>query len=116
MNGQNNIVTCDECGRLIDMKSVSILEEQLTDGRTGMYFVCPHGDCAAKFPFATITEEGKQLREKLARLADKVKGAKTEGKHKQAMAEYKRTLHRYQKHVTGPYTEEEVVEHVLCRR
>lgn len=100
------LIVCDTCFQSFEVGEAKVKEEKLTGHRTGMYFNCPR--CGHKYPFASITDKGKQLKKRLERHVKRMES--TEGADKiQMMEKQKEMLREYGKEVTGPYIEEEVV-------
>lgn len=103
----DKMISCDACGQLFSINSVKVRSEALTNERTGMYFKCPH--CKTKYPFASLTEKGKKLRKKLARLVKKIGEEQIAEQKGKLILQHQALLEEYQHEVTGPYLEEEVV-------
>ncbi len=112
-------ITCDACDSVFTLSAVSIEEEKLTENRIGMYFVCPI--CGVKYPFAAITRRGLDLRDQLSAkrrlLGQEVERVQRRGRAddvslqvQKQQGQVRELLLEYQKEVTGPYKESEVLQ------
>lgn len=100
------LMRCTSCGAGFGVNSIKLEEERLIGERTGTYFVCPV--CGHKYTVGSITDTGVEIRLKLEEVRAQIR--RTNGAGKVALIKkYDRMLVPYQREVTGPYTESEVL-------
>lgn len=92
-------LVCNKCSGAF---AIDIKREELTGLRVGYYFSCPH--CGKKYPAYSITAKG----EKLLKQLNKVRG-KLKSNPALYRPQFVRLLEKYQKEVSGPYQESEVL-------
>lgn len=102
------LIHCDNCGVTFSPEGVRLVEERLVANRTGTYFACPV--CGHKYPVGSVTDKGAELRTKLQETRSRFGKARPGAGKVALQKQFDRLLVEYQREVTGPYTESEVLQ------